>query len=411
MRTSSFETVLIFALLAYLCLIMFPLYTLERPPILADFEDPETVNARWNMAAIFLIACADLLFLNRFVALAWRAYRGSREISAFINLMLCGGILGAFTVGPLVIFNACIAILVIANWSIFWSFSKRARARFWRYGAYLIAAFLILSVIIHGPPVGRWIGGIHPNILGGFGLALCSFAVIMTGRFRAPLFCIGITASLAVSSRYALVGSVIVLFSVLFWKNLSESRYTRLLLVAGAVISLLGLTFGWDTIADILQLQNADRGIGSGLGGRIESWQEFWPQFREVWFAGHGFRNRDAYIGTHNGYLNTLIELGAFVGGGLILLIACRLVRIFTWAARDRGREAIGASSALIGILTVAFLQPQIINFGDAFGYTAVMLLSIPLMKARGSRPIRMNPARPTQENYEFRWQRRITRP
>lgn len=388
MRISSFETALTFVLLAYLCLIMFPLYTLERPVTLEDLESPKTVASGWSVGAILLIAGADLLFLSRFVSLAKSAFRGSLAVSALIFLFVCAGITGAVTMRPLVVADACVAIFLVINWSVFWCCSDQARARFWRYGSYLIAAFMIFSVIIHGPPVDRWIGGIHPNIMGGYGLALCSFALIMTGRHRGTLFLLGIAASLIVSSRYALVGSIVVLSSVLLRDYFSKSRNARLLVMTGTTMSILAIIFGWDIIADVMRLDSVGRGISSGLGGRIETWGNFWPQFKEALFAGYGFRNRAGYVGTHNGYLNTLIELGALMGGAMILLMFGGLIRLFGWAARDRGREAIGVSSALMGLLIVASLQPQIINFGDAFGYVSLMLLSVPLLTSREVRPV-----------------------
>lgn len=242
----------------------------------------------------------------------------------------------------------------------------------------VLLVFQVLAFVILGPPQYRWLGGIHPNILGGVSVACVALALFGSRRYLDLATIVSLAASLAVSSRYAMlcIGVTYVLYQLLNLRSVGRLRWTVLgLLVAAVFIDVLvnGVN---SQLGAAFELDDAARGLGSGLTGRDERWALFWPQLEERPLLGFGFRNRAEYEGVHNGYLTTILENG-LLGAGLLfgycLARALQEARAALLASAAGGR---GASFCMLLALGVgALFQPQLLSFGDCFGFSLLLIL------------------------------------
>lgn len=241
-------------------------------------------------------------------------------------------------------------------------------------------AFLIIAQIMHGPPTARYLGGIHPNIYAACAISAVSLSLFAPRPFFEATTAIAIACALLVSSRYGVV-CVALIFILFNLFNLRTAGPTRISLMLIALVFLLGDTIANGSISYLgsaMELSDSSRGIGSGLSGRDKHWATFLPQFDQQMFMGYGFRNRAAYLGAHNGYLNLLLENGALGALVLFAYYAIRLKDLVLEALTFRLNGARGrVLASLLAVLFAAMLQPQLFSFGDAFGLLSLTLLFI----------------------------------
>ena len=254
-------------------------------------------------------------------------------------------------------------------------------ARF-RKGLFLTSVALILfigfSYLTLGPPVGRWLGGIHPNVFGAVCVGAFSLSLFGPHWWRDVTLVVVLAVSVSLSSRYTMVTSVMIyaIFSMLNWRAVGQVRITIIALIV--LIALLGMVIDPNSspVASALELNDRSRGLGSGISGRDKNWMNFLPQFFEQPLAGYGFRNRQAYISPHNGFMEIILQVGLV---GSVLFFGFYLNRLRNLAVEvinsPRSMERGKLLSILIGVSFGAMLQPQLFSFGDPFGIVAMVCL------------------------------------
>ena len=239
--------------------------------------------------------------------------------------------------------------------------------------AFAIGAFLIL-----GPPTDRWLGGIHPNIFGT--VCVGAFALSLFGPtwWRDVTLIVVLAVSVSISSRYTMVTCVLIylLFFFFNWSAIGRIRLTITILIALVAIVSLMVDPQNSPLASALELNSSSRGLGSGASGRDVHWSYFLPQLFERPILGFGFRNRSAFFGAHNGFLNLILQIGVVGASLFFLFYLLRLTSLFrellaSPASAERGKIL----SILLGVSVGAQLQPQFFSFGDPFGIVAMLCL------------------------------------
>ncbi len=139
-----------------------------------------------------------------------------------------------------------------------------------------------------------------------------------------------------------------------------------------------------------LRLEDPDRGFGSGLTGRVDAWRDSWLMFLKRPLFGTGPRTQGDYpirnwVGCHNGYLATLLEVGLF---GAIPVFAL-LVRGIFWVRKKKG-------SSLACILSTAAVAIAVRAMCENLLFNGISLTSITLI-------LWLEYARPTTEHH-LRW-------
>jgi O-antigen ligase len=250
------------------------------------------------------------------------------------------------------------------------------------YGLFLSSValflFIALAYLLLGPPNGRWLGGMHPNVFGTSCVALVALSLFGSKRWIDIAYCIAVAAALGVSSRYAMTTSTLIylMFWMFNWRHISSARaMVFCLIIAIGIFSLVFLPSG-GFIADALALNDETRGLSSGVSGRDGHWAYFMPQFLERPILGYGFRNRGSYVGAHNGFLDLFLQLGLLGAISFFSFLALRLRQLVlefinTPRLAVRGRLL----TILIALMFGAQLQPQFISFGDPFGILALLCL------------------------------------
>jgi hypothetical protein len=244
--------------------------------------------------------------------------------------------------------------------------------------AYVLVAFLIIARIYLGAPEHRMLGGIFPNLFAVYAIAATTFAMFISKRAFDIISAISMIACLMVSARtgMVLIALIYCLFYILNIKRAGAFRIGLLLFSTLGLLMDLIANQGDSLIGTALLFNDSSRGLDSGISGRDGHWVSFVPQLDRHPLIGYGFRNRSAYLGAHNGFLNTILELGVIGASGLFLYMALRYKTSFRFTMLGngnpmRGHFLIGITAFLIGGL----LQPQIINFGDAAGFTMLILI------------------------------------
>ena len=101
---------------------------------------------------------------------------------------------------------------------------------------------------------------------------------------------------------------------------------------------------------------------------------------------GFGFRKRDLYQGTHNGFLNFALENGVIV----TTLFFLAMLSIFKdgiarlHQSNTNKRDIIVVLGSWVAWAFAAFFQPQLVNFGDATGIMTIFLLTAHVKWIRG---------------------------
>lgn len=244
----------------------------------------------------------------------------------------------------------------------------------------VLMIFVILSLIMYYPPIGRSMGGMHPNSYGACLIALSYFTLFVRSVYiKYSLFCLAIICAYIVSSRYAMISIFIIILLNYIFHNKKGQFSVRVLIfsIVAIFVTVLISFLNNNIISDALELNDARRGLGSGGSGRLDIYEYFWDQFFEGAFIGYGFRARDMYVGVHNGFMNTLLENGVIATAIIFTAIILRLFELFRYYLHTSGEECtkfyfIG----MIACLFAALFQPQLINFGDPLGVVFLLVLA-----------------------------------
>jgi O-antigen ligase len=302
------------------------------------------INAEWSL--LVLVFLVFVLFFNSMI-------KGNVESVSYVLL-----------------FASSLIVTLYAN--------VLSTYRFYLLSAVAVLLVIFSFVVVHGFPVDRWIGGIHPNHVGAFSLLGAFFAARSQHALRWYLYVFALVVAILVSARYAVIAIMIIILSdyLSSFYRLNYSRIFASILLGVAAVT--ALVYGSEFLVSRLAVFDPERGLGGGFTGRTELWMKFWPQFSERPFLGHGFRQRDNYDSTHNGFLDFGLENGVIaiilVGVLLLLVISENLRQII----QKKGQKDIVMNSAFwVAWGFAGFFQPQIINFGDAYAIMTAFVLTM----------------------------------
>jgi O-antigen ligase len=377
-RLFSWGTIFVF------CLLIFPLLTVSTPPddfgLTSATEGIFVSYGQYAEAAIVI----SIISIN---AIA--------NITSYVQVVEKNVLAAVFTGLQLMILAASLAtgnllaagyaVLFLAHtiyFSLFWTLSPDARQFVWKSIRLIVVVFLAIASALYWPPNGRYMGGIHPNnfsqllIL----LACLAFYPKLSIRWTVGLLLIAISYAMAISSRYALLAIFVTAAFATFIRvgRIGNVRIIIAPLIA-AILGIMGFLFK-DSISSLFLLQDSDRGLASGMSGRTDLWSYALPQLVQHPFLGFGFKDRSAYVGTHNGLIDILLQVGLPTG---IMLLAFVAYKIFA-SMRDSislATTAIGDDVALATMFSIqavvsAFFQPQLFNFGDVQGIAVLLGLT-----------------------------------
>jgi O-antigen ligase len=293
-------------------------------------------------------------------------------------VLIAGGI--AYTV-------ALIATIVVL--SLIFTMPTDAVARCLGGAAAVFFAFGVSAIALFGWPKDRFLGPIHPNLFGSVMLSAFIFSQFREGAFflLVRITCFVLAAS--VSTRFALIGSLLALF--VFEITLNPFNWKLLLLSVLAVACFV--VFNQQIVA-ILALDDPARGVNSGFTGRDVDWFTALDAIADNPF-GMGFKRPPFDTAGHNGYLKILLEFG-IIGGGLMIAAVVSIVLRALFEASVGFREDIrlrrlasARAGGLVALTFATFFQPQMLNLGDVHGISFMLLLFRPGRALAGSMRLR----------------------
>jgi O-antigen ligase len=211
------------------------------------------------------------------------------------------------------------------------------------YAATLSSALFIIYAILGMIPIvwGRYFyfNGFHPN-LGSEIAAAGVFCGVLSVKLR-KFILLSIPhffAAYLMQGRSALLAIVLVILLRLVREVYSNIKSSRLqfgtILLTPIFIAVVILAA--PLIFDAMQLNSADRGLSSGLGGRDEQWNIAWNAFldRPLTGQGLGWFMQTQDLGAHQFFLYGLAEMGLLsipIFAGMIVL-AVRALKVHGWA-------------------------------------------------------------------------------
>ncbi len=236
-------------------------------------------------------------------------------------------------------------------------------------------------------------------IFGSGSLLLARRAYLAEGRLERYAMIGGALLSwiflMAASARSSLVALMVATAFALFVELhlLRRLSSKRLALLAGIVVILAVMYFGFagSYISDILQLNSAYRGVGTGATGRTDLWmrgvQTLVSDPALAAFGG-GLRSSDEEIigfFVENSYLTTLLDSGIFAGFAMILCLfyspiqALRLPR----SSASGGRNSLMfLPSFLVFPLVQCFYIRNYVGIGNPISLLILFMLMSVSMRA-----------------------------
>ena len=223
---------------------------------------------------------------------------------------------------------------------------------------------------------------IQPNFWGTIGLAV---ALAALGARRLPVMLLGLGAGLLTlydaSARGSLVGLLVALLALLLvaGRRLRDRRLVAVLIGAGAVLVVGMVASSYvsgvaDVIwSDVFKGDDPYRGLGSGLTGRTELWEEtldVWLKSPLFGVGYHQHENMMSTIGAHNAYLAMLADTGVFS----LLLYGWLLVRSF-FAGMTIEQPALRRLTVayVVGYAVYGFFEARAFNSGNPLSLLFLM--------------------------------------
>jgi hypothetical protein len=327
-----------------------------------------------------------LAFLFMMIALLSTQYLLQKSINYAVRslpicLIIASGVMEAivaivlgFYVGAVYAGLLLICVLICSS---FWCLPEKYRLLFYKFLFVLNVVYVSLAFIMYGAPQNRFVGGIHPNIFSQASIILAFSALMfLSGWKKTAVILASLFVAFLVDSRYALATVFIMYFGLL----LLDTRVKAKLLSLVFFIALIAMFLFTNVFSELFSLNDATRGLSSGVSGRSSNWDYFLPQLSEHPFFGYGFRNHD-FVGAHNGFMQYVLENGlviSFLFFSALLLKLISNVSAVWHSLSDRtfqAHEGRVVSVTLLAIIFAANLQPQLINFGDEFGPLTLMIL------------------------------------
>lgn len=195
----------------------------------------------------------------------------------------------------------------------------------------LILPLCILAIVV--APASLKFGraepfGIQPNWWGELSIALCICAMTLRPRYRIVVYATAAILDYWVQSRSGWVGLVTIwLIEALAMAYRVNWRMKSMATMAAcaALIGLVNSPALSFVSNKILLLHNEDRGLGTGLTGRLQGWIDALRASEQKPLLGYG---PGAYADVHNGYLRILAE-----GGYPLTLIVIAAIAVAAWSA------------------------------------------------------------------------------
>jgi hypothetical protein len=396
------------AALISLSLAVVPLLTTIRPPVFIS----EEASAQATYATLIpTIQAVGLVFSLALMALA---FRNSRDLVAAGWKQSVGRILlpvfSFGTFGMLILNGTATPVIYLGVlWChlgvfyAFWQLPERTKQVTLQVFVAANVGFMLIALFVY-PHTGRYLGGIHPNLFGQVTITTAVFAGCVTRRWiRTAVLVLCFYGAVVVSSRVAILGLTAVSLVVLaLWLRqwISYTAVLLVLLLFVPAVVLLEQEIGF--FRSLLLLDDLKRGLDSGISGRDRLWDNFWPQLDRVTYSGFGFRSR-VFRGTHNGFMNILLENGVVLGSMIIGLIAALALYGVAVGVRALASpfDRLAMITAVLA-LYVGSLQPQILSFGDIGGLSLILIMAYPFRQS-------LRTVRESQSNQEMdEWDRNL---
>ncbi|WP_146159814.1 O-antigen ligase [Bradyrhizobium sp. MOS002] len=335
-------------------------------------DDAELVyeTARsWQLAGLLALVLAAAL-LGRFRVVKTRAFLFGVSLALYLVLNSSLSALPEVSLTYASIFMFILLLISMLRLeAIDW-------LRIFRITSLVLAPMLIFFVATKQLQ-DRYVGAIHPNIMGTWIFVIAVLAAAWASWVRWPICGAAIAIGVIVDSRFSVLGSI--LFIAAFWVfSASHSPRKALLAVIGAavVIAVLSET----PLVGFIAGEGERSLTEGGISGRTELWDASYARILEHPLLGSGFRATvEAQLISHSGLLTLIEELGLI---GLVLfavLIALRSMELFQTARYSQSPDTRHLSSILLaGLIANAVpfaFQPNYLNFGDPLGLLMLMIL------------------------------------
>jgi len=247
----------------------------------------------------------------------------------------------------------------------------------------------------------------HP---GGLALQLAAYLCVMvwkfsTGGWFSKALCstlgfVSIVIIFIASSRgtiVGLLGGCAFLISIVFIKALKQDR-KRTLRLSGLLLALLTALCllvnhlqwtqdAYEAVDQILSLSTPDRGLNSGMTGRVDVWHEVLRIVGDgSWVIGHGVRSSDAVLwpfsrSIDNSYLVILYDMGIVP----LILITWRFVSLLRRATQSCLRAAhddeklwLACGMFLVLLLVSSIIDRSLFAVGNPFSLLAFLFFTAP---------------------------------
>jgi hypothetical protein len=241
----------------------------------------------------------------------------------------------------------------------------------------LVAGAVLIGLLDGGFLLRQAPLGIHPNWWGELAISFIFGALVISGWvYRFLLVTMASLLLVLVQSRGAIlsVGVGVILYCLLSFREVRvrRSRVAVVLLlglvgvsVAASLPGLPQATYDF-VVGNVLVLNDPNRGVGTGLTGRLEGWQQGATVFSENLIFGGGL---DTLPDVHNGFLRVAGENGL----GFLLLLAFLISRAF----HESYVQANAWRFAVVGAYFVyAMTYPRMLNMNLTATLFVVCLFS-----------------------------------
>jgi|GEM_PF-6043007 hypothetical protein len=286
------------------------------------------------------------------------------------------------------------------------------RRSFWFFDICAVVYGILLSnqFVSYGVSYGRYIGNLTPNHFCGCLLAAVVLASFGAGRVRMMLL-LGLSLPLVLATESRGGATSLLLYfgiyglSAMTWVALHRPQYLRHYLMllswcitAGLVAVAILMTIMphvsdmvFAGVDDFYAMSDPNRGLGSGVSGRSDYWQQGLEALTRRPATGIGFRMMTAARGSfdvgegtsHNAFLDLFAELGLFTPLLLIAAILLTIQQAWTlsiWAEDHRHAHfarVVFAATCTLGVN--GFFEIHLINLGFPQAVVFAQILMFPL--------------------------------
>ncbi|WP_430641997.1 O-antigen ligase family protein [Bradyrhizobium nanningense] len=263
--------------------------------------------------------------------------------------------------------------------------------------------------------MNRSLGGITPNLIGHYGLAVIVLSTFSRRLIRGGLISAGLALIYYSQARTVLVSALLFLVFVYGVAPHLSRRNLHLFigLVVGTVIAILALAplllpyVTEFTSAATSVANDVERGAASGLSGRTLLWQLGIRALEDHELLGYGFRTRGpvilsqtATVNGHSGLINAALDSG-FIGAFLLLAVICTSTyQASVEYVRFRSTDALIVFGFLLSYLPTLAVEPNYFNFSHPTSILFILclvrgvLVSTKGPLTHGSRIMSSTPAR-----------------